>query len=230
MSPRPALVVGPLRLAYAEAWELQRRVQAARIEGRLPDTLVLVEHAPPVVTLGRGADAANLLVAEETLAAAGIELFRTDRGGDITYHGPGQVTGYPILSLDEHGRDLHRYLRNLEEVMLRALARYGLEGGRVEGLTGAWCQGAKVGAIGVKVRRWVTMHGFAFNVDPDLAHYRLIVPCGIDDRPVTSLARLLGGAAPPLAEVAGALAGELAEVFGLALEEVELEELHRRAG
>lgn len=230
MSAAPAWFVGPVDLEYGAAWELQKRLQQARIEGRIPDVVLLVQH-PPVVTLGRRAEQANVLAPRETLEAAGVGLYEVERGGDVTLHGPGQVTGYPILSLDDHGRDLHLYLRNLEEAMIRVLARYDLVGTRVEGMTGVWVDGAKVAAIGVKVKRWVTMHGFAFNVDLDLDLYRWIVPCGIADKPVTSLEKLRAPApCPGLDVVAGQLFHELTEVFGLAGEPRSLDELEAALG
>jgi lipoyl(octanoyl) transferase len=179
---------------------------------------VLCEH-PPVVTLGRGADRGNLRGDAGFYAERGIELHETGRGGDVTYHGPGQVVGYPVIELELDRRDLHRYLRDLEEVLLRTLADLGVEGaGRHPGLTGVWAGGAKLAAIGVRVARWVTSHGFALNLDPDLSAFELIVPCGIDDRPVSSVARLLGRA-PEREAVEALLARWFGEVFGRRIEE-----------
>jgi len=181
------------RAAYGPTLEVQHRlwekVQASEAERAY---LVLVEHDPQVITLGRGADRSNVLAGPEQLAAAGIELHETSRGGDVTYHGPGQLVGYPIIRVDLHGRDVHRYLRDVEEVLIRLLARFDLAAGRPEGLTGVWVGDEKVAAIGVAVRRWVSYHGFALNVCPDMSHFEWIVPCGVADRGVTSLARLLG--------------------------------------
>lgn len=157
----------------------------------MPDTLLLLEH-DPVFTLGRNARRENVLLAEDTLRARGFDVFDTGRGGDVTYHGPGQVVGYPILDLSPDRRDVHRYVRALEEVMIRACLDYGVEAGRVSGLTGVWVGEHKIGAIGVRIARWVTSHGFAFNVTTDLTPFELIVPCGIRGRGVTSLAHLLG--------------------------------------
>lgn len=179
-------------LPYHEAWELQRDLAARRTSGRIPDTLLLLTH-PPVITLGKGGTPAHLLGTPAELARQGIEFVETDRGGDITFHGPGQIVGYAIVDLAPRGRDLHLYLRDLEEVVIRALADSGIAGGRAPGMTGVWVDDAKVAAIGVRVSRWVTHHGFALNVDTDLSHFDLIVPCGITDRRVTSMAEILGG-------------------------------------
>jgi lipoate-protein ligase B len=207
----------PGRLDYAEGLALQERLVREVQEGG-PEALVLCEH-PPVVTLGRGADLGNLRGDAAFYASCGIELHQTGRGGDVTYHGPGQVVGYPVIELGPERRDLHRYLRDLEEVLLRTLAELGVVGAvRHPGLTGVWAGGAKVAAIGVRVARWVTSHGFALNLDPDLEAFELIVPCGIADRPVTSVARLLGRA-PERAAVEALLARWFGEVFGRTMEE-----------
>jgi lipoyl(octanoyl) transferase len=178
------------RLRYADGLALQARLVADRQSGRTADTLLLLEHEP-VFTLGRNARRENVLVPEHDLRARGFEVFETGRGGDVTYHGPGQVVGYPILDLSPDRRDVHRYVRDLEEVMIRVCADYGLEARRIRGLTGAWVGQAKIGAIGVRIARWVTSHGFAFNVATDLAPFGMIVPCGIQERGVTSIERLL---------------------------------------
>jgi lipoyl(octanoyl) transferase len=195
-SPQPSLA-GPLvvrrlgRVGYADGLELQSRLVVERQQQAIPDTLLLLEHAP-VVTLGRNARRENLLLPEDELRQRGIEVFETGRGGDVTYHGPGQVVGYPIIELGAGRRDVHRYVRDLEEVMIRTCADYGVTAGRVAGLTGTWVGATKIGAIGVRISRWVTSHGFAFNVTTDLSPFGLIVPCGIRERGVTSLVRLLG--------------------------------------
>jgi lipoyl(octanoyl) transferase len=208
---RPLIVRRRGRLPYAEGVELQARLVAQRQAGEIPDTLLLLEHQP-VFTLGRNASAANVLHPAEALRGRGFEVFEAGRGGDVTYHGPGQVVGYPILDLAPDRKDVHRYVRDLEEVMIRTCAGYGLAAERVPGLTGCWLGPAKVGAIGVRIARWVTSHGFALNVDADLAPFQLIVPCGIRDRGVTSLAQALGRTVP-VAEVQDALAAHLAAVF-----------------
>jgi lipoyl(octanoyl) transferase len=188
----PVIAVRRLgRVAYGSALELQARLVAERQAGAIPDQLLLLEH-DPVFTLGRNARAENVLFPAEALHDRGFEVFETGRGGDVTYHGPGQVVGYPILDLSPDRRDVHRYVRDLEEVMMRTCADYGLEAQRLAGLTGTWVGREKVGAIGVRISRWVTSHGFALNVSTDLAAFDLIVPCGIRDKGVTSLERRLG--------------------------------------
>lgn len=180
------------RMPYQAAWDLQRQVGAGVLAGQLPDTVLLVEH-PPVYTVGRGAHGSldNLLWDEEQRREEQIELFMVDRGGDITYHGPGQLVGYPILDLTRHGRDLHDYLRRLEESIIAAIAEFGIEGRRMPPHTGVWVGMEKVAAIGVKASQWVTQHGFALNVSPNLTHFAGIIPCGIQDKGVTSMERLL---------------------------------------
>ncbi len=184
---------------------------AERQAGRIPDQLLLLEH-DPVFTLGRSARAENVLIPAETLRELGFEVFETGRGGDVTYHGPGQLVGYPILELSADRRDVHRYVRDLEEVMIRTCSDYGLAASRVAGLTGAWLGDEKVGAIGVRIARWVTSHGFALNVGTDLAAFDRIVPCGIRGRGVTSLERKLGRPVPT-AEVMDRLVPHFAAVF-----------------
>jgi lipoyl(octanoyl) transferase len=203
------------RVPYSRGLEIQAELVAERQAGRIPDTLLLLEH-DPVFTLGRNARRDNVLLPEDALRARGFEVFEAGRGGDVTYHGPGQAVGYPILDLAPDRRDVHRYVRDLEEVMIRTCADYGVTAGRVAGLTGTWVGSDKIGAIGVRIARWVTSHGFAFNVSNDLAPFALIVPCGIRDRGVTSLERLLPQA-PSMDEVMDRLAGHLASVFERAL-------------
>lgn len=203
-------------VAYGEAHLLQRRLLEARARGLVPDTVLVLEH-PPVVTLGRGAKEAHLRVSRATLAAHGIEVHETGRGGDVTYHGPGQLVVYPILDLSPDRRDVRRYVRDLEECMIRLVARFGLAAERIEGLNGAWLRSTelgdrKIGAVGVRISRWVTMHGFALNVATNLAHFGLIVPCGIRDKGVTSLSLELGRDVA-LAEAIDALPSILAERF-----------------
>ncbi|MDW8322035.1 MAG: lipoyl(octanoyl) transferase LipB [Armatimonadota bacterium] len=199
---------------YASAWEYQQHLAQQRREGTIPDTLLLLEHRPPVVTLGRSSHAEHLLASPAQLQQMGIQLMETDRGGDITYHGPGQLVGYPILDLRQHGRDVHLYLRQLEEVVILALGHFGVAGHRKEGLTGVWVGEEKVAAIGVKVSHWITMHGFALNVCPNLSHFTLIVPCGIRDKGVTSLQSLLQREVP-LQEAIPPVVGAFAQVFNL---------------
>lgn len=179
------------RIGYAPALALQERLLEARAEQRITDTLLLLEH-DPVITLGRGAKPGHVLLSRERLLDQGIELFETGRGGDVTYHGPGQLVGYPIMDLSPDRRDVRKYVAGLEEVMIRIAAEYGLSAGRIAGLNGAWIEDRKVGAVGVRIRRWVTMHGFALNVTTHLDAFELIIPCGIRDKQVTSLAHELG--------------------------------------
>ncbi len=202
------------RASYARAHRLQRRLHA-RVLGAEEERayLILVEHDPPVITLGRGADPAHLTATRDRLRREGIEVHAVERGGDVTYHGPGQLVAYPILRLDLHGRDVRRYLRDLEEVLIRTLDRFGVRGERLEGLTGVWVGPEKIAAVGIAVRRWITWHGVALNVCPRLEHFGLIVPCGIRDRGVTSLARVLGREVT-VAEVKPHLVECLVEVFG----------------
>ena len=190
---RPLAVRRLGRIGYEAALALQEECVEKRKAGRIPDSLLLLEH-DPVFTLGRNARREHLLLAEEELHARGFHVFDVGRGGDVTYHGPGQVVGYPILDLAPDRCDVHRYVRELEEVMIRTCADYSIAATRIAGLTGAWVQGEKIGAIGVRISRWVTSHGFAFNVSPDLRAFSLIVPCGIPDHGVTSLESLLGRA------------------------------------
>ena len=177
-------------MPYAESLALQRSVAKARIAGAIPDVLLLVEH-PPVVTLGRSSKAANLTSPTAALEARGVELFEVERGGDVTFHGPGQLVGYPILDLTGHRQDLHWYLRELEATLIDALATVDLPATRRPGLTGVWTADAqrKLASIGVHTRQWVTWHGFALNVTTDLSYFDLMVPCGIPDVVMTSLAR-----------------------------------------
>jgi len=177
--------------------------------------LLLTEHYP-VYTIGKGGTEAHLLVPSAELNRQGVEVFNTDRGGDITYHGPGQLVGYPILDLSRHYRDVHRYLRDLEEVLLRALADFGIAAGRNPGLTGVWVRQEKIAAIGVKVSRWITMHGFALNVHTDLGYFGKIIPCGIVNKGVTSMARVLGHPID-LPTVAERVVHHFGEVFSAAM-------------
>ena len=199
------------RVPYEEGLRLQEE-RVARVKEGGEERLFLLEH-DPVLTLGRNADRKHITASPETLARMGISVHECGRGGDVTYHGPGQLVGYPILNLAPDRKDVWRYVRNLEEAVLCTLAGYGITAGRIPGLTGVWVGGEKVAAIGVRVSRWVTSHGFALNVDPDLGHFGTIVPCGIRDRGVTSMARLMT-TAPDLPEVAHRFAERFAEVFG----------------
>ncbi len=200
------------RVAYAEAAQLQERAVHGLMEGGSGEELFLLEH-PHVVTFGRGADRANCLLDEATRAARGIGIHETGRGGDVTYHGPGQLVGYPVLDLDPDRRDAHRYLRDLEEVLIRTADDFGVHGGRVRGLTGVWVGGRKLAAIGVRISRWITSHGFALNVTTDLSYFAHIVPCGIAGARVTSLLEETGREIS-VEEVAASAAHHLGRVFG----------------
>jgi lipoyl(octanoyl) transferase len=227
------LVVRKLgRVDYQAALDLQRELVEQRKQDLIPDQLLLLEH-PDVITLGVRTrnNRSHVLATPETLAAEGVDVFETGRGGDVTYHGPGQLVGYPIIDLKPDRCDVHHYVRDLEEILIRAVAEFGIHAGRVAGLTGIWVgpQGpggnvgpegppghagnvAKLAAIGVRISRWVTSHGFALNVNTDLTRFGLIVPCGLADRPVTSMERLLGRPVP-MAEVEDAVAAAFASAF-----------------
>ncbi len=191
---KPEVEVRRLGLVpYAEALAMQRALVEDRRAGRIGDLLLLVEH-PHVLTLGVRGDGgrSHILASADALASRRVEIHETGRGGDITYHGPGQLVGYPIIDLKPDRCDVHRYVRDLEEVLIRVAADYDIQAGRVPGLTGVWVGGEKLAAIGVRIARWITSHGFALNVTTDLEYFNLIVPCGISDRGVTSLSALLG--------------------------------------
>jgi lipoyl(octanoyl) transferase len=198
------------RLPYRQAWDVQLEWVERIKAGRREDRLLLVEH-PHVVTLGRNARAENVLASPERLAQLGIELHETDRGGDVTYHGPGQIVGYPIIDLADWKKDVAAYLRALEEVLIRTLAEYGITGRRIDGVTGVWVDDAKIAALGVHISRWVSSHGFALNLTTDLDYFGHIVPCGLT-RPVTSIERLLGQA-PGTAEIQAAIVRRFGDVF-----------------
>ena len=201
---------------YADALRLQKERVAQRKAGAIPDTILLLEH-PHVYTLGRNARRENLLVSAEGLRARGAQIFETDRGGDVTYHGPGQLVGYPIFDLTQHRRDLAWYMRSLEEVFIGVARDFGIEAGRVAGATGVWVGNEKLVAMGVHVSRWVTSHGFAFNVNTDLRFFEWIIPCGLRDKGVTSLARLLGRAVE-MSLVAHKVVEQFGVVFGFETE------------
>jgi lipoyl(octanoyl) transferase len=203
-------------MRWADAYALQQEIADRRKRGEIADQLLLVEH-PHVVTMGRNGHMENVIAGEEVLARAGIDFHHTNRGGDVTYHGPGQLVGYPILDLNEWKRDVHAYVRAVEEVIIRTLGAFGLEGVRVPGATGVWVNGAKVCAIGVHISRWVTSHGFALNVDTDLQYFQYIIPCGLT-LPVTSMRAL--GVAAGMNEVKPALRQQFAQVFGYETEKL----------
>jgi len=214
-------------IGYAEAYALQKRIVAARKTGTIEDVLLLCEH-PHVITQGRNGKREHLLASEHVLRQKGVEYYETTRGGDITYHGPGQLVGYPILNLSAIRRDVVWYVRTLEEAMIRATAELGIAAERVAGKTGIWVRAGnteeKLAAIGVHISRWVTSHGFAYNVSTDLRNFDLIVPCGIADRKATSLEKLLGRNVEQ-AEVVPRIAKHLGELLGLEMKESSRNEL-----
>jgi lipoate-protein ligase B len=200
------------RIDYQEAWDLQCRLVRRRAQGDIPDQLLLLEH-PHVYTLGRRGRTANVLVSDEDIAAMGARLIHSDRGGDVTYHGPGQLVGYPLLFLEPSERDVPGYVRQLEEAIIRTLASFGIEAGREPEFPGVWVGGEKICAIGVKISEWVTLHGFALNVTTDMDYFEYIVPCGILSKGVTSIERLVSPV-PSLREVGERFTACFSEVFG----------------
>jgi lipoyl(octanoyl) transferase len=200
-------------IPYAEGLEIQKQLVEQRKAGEIPDQLLLLEH-PPVITLGVKTrnNRSNIVAAPSTLEAAGVEVYESGRGGDVTYHGPGQLVGYPIIDLKPDRCDVHRYVRDIEEVMIRTAAAFGIDASRLAGLTGAWVGDEKLAAIGVRVARWITSHGFAFNVNTTLNHFDFIVPCGISNKSVTSLRKLLGRDVP-MVEVEDAVELAFRRVF-----------------
>lgn len=205
---------------YKEAWDLQYEIFNLRVKNEINDILLLLEH-PHTYTLGKTADRNNLISSEETLHEKEITIFEIDRGGDITYHGPGQIVGYPIIDLNNWQKDTHKYLRALEEVIIKTMNHFDLEGSRKDGLTGVWINEKKIAAIGIKISRWVTMHGFAFNINTDLSLFDGIIPCGIKDKEVTSLKNELNKPVE-LDEVKLILLNEFRKVFNY--DSVEKEE------
>lgn len=203
---------------YGRAWSLQRRLVEARARGSIPDVLIFVEH-PHVLTMGRKAK-------EENVLSRSIPLHRIERGGDVTYHGPGQLVGYPIVKLDEEKIDIHRYLRDLEEVLIRTLGKWGIKAERSSVQTGVWLGGKKIASIGIAVQRWVAFHGFALNVNTDLSYFDLIRPCGLDSNMMTSMEKALGYKVE-LAEVGDLVRSRFEDVFQVSLEPVEEQELEK---
>ena len=197
---------------YDDGLRMQERAVERLRSGEGPEQLLLLEH-PHVFTLGRGADSSNILADEQQLQTSSVEVHETGRGGDVTYHGPGQLVGYPIINLKPDRCDVHRYVRDIEEVLIGTIAEFGVTGIRIAGLTGVWVGNEKIGAIGVRIARWITSHGFALNVNTDLEYFKMIVPCGITDKGVTSLSRLVGRSID-LRDVAQAIALRFGGVFG----------------
>ncbi|NOQ84416.1 MAG: lipoyl(octanoyl) transferase LipB [Myxococcales bacterium] len=201
---------------YAAAHRLQKQLQAKRIAGEVPDTVLLLEH-PPVLTMGRSAKEQHIIAQPHVLEAQGISVHEVGRGGDVTYHGPGQLVAYPIIDLKPDRRDVRKYMWSLEEAMIRTCKEFGLSATRIGGLNGAWIGDRKVGAVGVRISRWVTMHGLALNANSDLSHYELIVPCGIQDKAVTSISAELGRTIG-VPDVADPLARHFAELYDAEVE------------
>ena len=196
---------------YKEAWDLQRETFELRVNNKIPDVIYLLEH-PNTYTLGKTADHKNLVGSEEYLSSNKISVYDIDRGGDITYHGPGQIVGYPIINLTDWQQDTHKYLRALEETIIQTCAEYGINSGRVPKYTGVWVEDRKIAAIGIKVTRWITMHGFAFNVNTDLSFFSGIIPCGISDKDVTSIKREIKTDVP-ISEVKSRIIKKFARIF-----------------
>lgn len=218
MTARRLLVTDLGRRGYGEVLELQRRLCRARQSGALADDLLLLVEHDPVVTLGRGTKETSLPIPPDAIRQRGVEVFEVERGGDVTFHGPGQLVGYPILDLTHHRQDLHWYLRAVEEALIDALGTLGIPAERRPGLTGVWTRGRKIASIGIHVKQWVTFHGFALNVSTDLSFFDLIVPCGIDGVTMTSVVRELRAGAPldPMKATRLAVTEAFGRVFGLA--------------
>ena len=195
---------------YNDAWKLQKRLQSQRISGQIDDQLLLVEHFP-VYTLGKNTPREHLLTKESD----NISIIQTDRGGDITFHGPGQLVGYPILDLNQYKRSITWYMRELEQLIIDVLKEYDINGERKKGLTGVWVKGKKIAALGVRISKWVTMHGFSLNINPDLKYYQGIIPCGIKDYGVTSMADLLGNDVPDMSEIKDTLVQHFIAKFSI---------------
>ena len=217
------LVINLGKTKYADAWELQKRIFSARLARRIDDVLLLTEHEH-VYTLGKAADDNHLLAKNEELSKKGVDVYWIDRGGDITYHGPGQIVGYPIIDLNQHYNDIHRYLRDIEEAIIRTFDDYGISAGREPEFTGVWVKNEKVAAIGVKVSKWITMHGFALNVNTDLSYFDRIIPCGIFHKGVTSIHNILGKEIS-LIEVHQHLIKHFSQLFQWEVKQISHEEL-----
>jgi lipoyl(octanoyl) transferase len=213
----------PDPVSYAEGLRIQLTLHEARLNDRIPDTVLFLQHRP-VITLGRRGRTNHLLAHETELKKRGIDLFEASRGGDVTYHGPGQIVMYPIMRLGVNGTDSHGYLHNLEEIAIRTCNTFGLEATRREGKSGAWTRAGKIAAIGFKLQRWVTLHGMSFNVEDDLVGFQLIVPCGLAGEPIASLRKLLGSTCPPMVTVAQTMADHFETVCGRSLVRVDFED------
>jgi lipoate-protein ligase B len=211
------------RTHYADAWVLQKQLWRLRAERTIDDVFLLTEHEH-VYTLGKSGDDNHVLASLEELRANDAELFHIDRGGDVTYHGPGQIVGYPILDLNHYKPDIHLYLRNIEEVIIRSLAEFQIHAGREEGMTGVWVEGEKIAAIGIKVSKWITMHGFALNVNTDLNRFERIIPCGIFHKGVTSMQKILRHTVL-LEEVHSIIIKNFCDVFGCEQQQISRKEI-----
>jgi len=207
----------PQPVAYADGLRIQRALHDARLHERVPDTVLFLQHRP-VITLGRRGRTNHLLAGQERLQSLGIDLFEASRGGDVTYHGPGQVVMYPIMRLGVHGTDAHGHLHNLEEIAIRTCASYRVAAWRREGKSGAWTAAGKIAAIGFKLQRWVTLHGMSFNVEPGLTGFDLIVPCGLAGEPIASLRNIAGSDCPSIDAVAQKMADHFEAVCGRSLD------------
>jgi lipoate-protein ligase B len=212
------------RIGYNEAFDLQKKLVEARSRDEIKDAFILLQHNP-VFTANREATFKNILAPDDVLAEQGIEVCKTDRGGDVTYHGPGQITGYIILDLKRHGKDLHAYIRNVEQLLIDTLAEYGIDSGRDPRHPGVWVGREKIAAIGIAVKKgWITMHGFALNVHPNMQHYKMIIACGIVDKGVTCMQAVLGREVD-IEDVKQRLVGQYAKIFSSAPKKISLEEL-----
>jgi len=204
---------------YKQTHNLQKQILQDRVDNKCPDTMILLQHNP-VITVGRGGDNKNIIVSQAILDSYGIKVYEIERGGDVTYHGTGQLTGYPIIDLRNYKKDVHWYLRQLEEAIIKFLSYYDIIGKRVSGRTGVWVGDEKIAAIGVAVKRWVTYHGFALNINPDLSHFKLINPCGITDKEVTSLVKILGFDVE-MAEVEDKIISAFSDIFDVEIIEMK---------
>lgn len=203
-------------VGYREAYHLQRKLLRQRFDGEIKDTILLLEHLP-TITIGKSGKLENVLVSQAQLAREGISLFFTDRGGDVTYHGPGQLVAYPIIDLSQRDRDVHKYVRDLEEVVIRTLSSFSIVADRDESHAGVWVKDEEIAAIGLSIKKWITMHGIALNVSPKLEHFSLINPCGFSDRKATSMTRLLSRDIP-MEEVRQRLIAHFSDVFNVRIE------------
>lgn len=208
-------------VSYADGLRIQQSIHAARLQDEIPDTILFLQHTP-VVTLGRRGRTQHLLLQKEELAKRGVELHESSRGGDVTYHGPGQLVMYPIIRIGMNGPDSHGYLHNLEETAIRTASSYGIEAWRREGKSGAWTEKGKIAAIGFKLQRWVSMHGMSFNVEADLAGFQMIVPCGLAGEPIASLRGVLHEKCPTVTETADVMAGHFEDVCDRQLERFQV--------